>query len=418
MATLIGHHFDMVCLDEGHRCVNLDANVSQMLIRMQPKYRYVFTATPIPNVVSNLFSLMGWICVEDWYKGELRNAAWPYARHEIQRFIDTFQSQERDFTQEAMNDNERKGNGRWKSRSKCIKVSPIISSPARLLKLLKPNMAYISKVMCNERYTEAKIVDVRVGFGDEQAALYAHFMDRGNIDSRNPLIRARKQITYLRNICADPQGFSHGGPKVRSNFNPKTVAILELARDIINKGDQLVIVCARKGQTNTLHTALRDAGVKVSRIDSTISAEQHSHQSNLFKAGKTQVHLMGIKCAVAHSYSECPWMIIGSLEYSWGSLDQARGRIDRVNSKYARTIYCVLHRHSLEEVMFDVVATKCDAATICLQGKRVPRDFKPVDSSELLAKALDEFKDMNSEDETKCELAWPKLAATFKTHSR
>ena len=415
MASLIGHHFDMVCLDEAHRACNLEAITTKMVIRLQPKYRYLFTATPIPNVVSNLFPLMGWTCVPDWYKGERRNAAWPYARNELQRFIDQFQSIERDHTQESMNDSEALGTGRWKKRSsKCVKVSPIISSPARLLKILKPNMAYISKPMCNPKYKEPKLVDVRVDFGDQQARLYEHFMDRGNIACKNYLVRARKQISYLRNICADPAGFSHGGPRVKSNFNPKTVAILELARDIINRGDPVILVFARKGQSNTIHTALRDAGVLVSRIDSTIPAEQHSHQSNLFKSGKTQAMVMGIKCAVAHSYSECPWMIIGSLEYSWGSLDQARGRIDRVNSKYDRTIYCVLNRCSLEEVIFDVVATKQDAATICLQGKRVPRTFKPVDMGEVLAEALDEFKDMRSEDEIKCELAWPKLRDTFK----
>lgn len=414
MSTLIGHNFDMVCLDEGHRCCNLGANVSQMLIRLQPKYRYVFTATPIPNIVANLFSLMGWVCVEGWYKGNRRNVAWPYARGEIARFIDTFQAEERDFTQEELNAIAAKaaGNTRYKG-TKCIKVSPIISSPARLLKILKPSMAYISKPMCRPEYQEPKLVDVRVAMGTQQTKLYAHFMNRGNIQAKNPLVRARKQITYLRNICADPAGFSHGGPKVLSNFNPKTLTILELSRDIINRGDQVVIVCARVGQTNTLHMALRDAGVLVSRIDSTITAEQHSHQSNMFKAKRTQVCLFGIKCAAGYSFDECPNMIVGSLEYSYGSLEQARGRVDRVNSKYPRTIYCVLHRHSLEEVMFDVVATKQDAATICLRGQRVPREFKPVDSSEVLAQALDEFTADGSKSESECEGNWPKLRETF-----
>lgn len=67
--------WDMIALDEAHTCTNLSAQVTQALIRMQPKYRFAFTATPIPNVVSNLFSLMGWVCVPNWYRGKQRNSA-------------------------------------------------------------------------------------------------------------------------------------------------------------------------------------------------------------------------------------------------------------------------------------------------------------------------------------------------------
>ena len=417
LATEIGSQFDAVLLDEGHICCNLDAQVTQMLIRLQPRYRYVLSATPLPNVITNLFSLMGWVAVPDWYKGGRRNSAWPYAREDIARFQETFLVLERDLTQERLNEAvaRRAGNLNYRG-SRCEKPSPIISSPARLLKILSPNMAYISKAMCNPDYREPKLVDVRVPMGQEQTELYVWFMHRGNIAGKNPLVRARKQITYLRNICADPAGFTHGGPRESSNFNPKQVAILELVRDIVNRGEQVVVVCARKGQTNSLQAALRDARVLVSRIDSTIPADQHSRQSNLFKAKRTQVMLMGMKCAVAHSFSECPNMVIGSLEYSWGSLDQARGRIDRVNSKCDRMIYCVLHQHSIEEIIFDTVGTKSDSSAICLQGKRVPRDFKPVDMSEVLAQAITDFKDTGM-DERQCEAQWPRLRDSFSANA-
>jgi hypothetical protein len=136
------------------------------------------------------------------------------------------------------------------------------------------------------------------------------------------------------------------------------MTILELMRDIIKRGEQVVFISARKGLTNTIHVCLRDCGAIVSRIDSTVSAEQHSYQAHLFKAHKSQVMLMGIKCASSHSFSECPNEIIGSLEYSPGPLNQATGRIDRVNSKYDRTIYCVLNRHSIKFTDKDAVEEK------------------------------------------------------------
>ncbi|MEW6303779.1 MAG: SNF2-related protein [Verrucomicrobiota bacterium] len=412
LATRIGRHFDMVLLDEAHLVSNLEANVSQMLIRMQPKYRYAFTATPIPNLVSNLFSLMGWLCVEDWYQGDRRNTAWPYARHELGRFNDTFLSEERDFTEE---DRKRAADPTW--RGKCTKTSPVISSPARLLKLLKPTMAYISKLECNPEYKESQVIDVRVPMGKEQAKLYGHCLHRGNIPASNALVRARKQIAWLRNICADPAGFMKGGndvPRVSSNLNPKTVAILELVREILEREEQVVIVCSRLGQTNTLQHRLVDAGVPLARIDSTISPSQHAQQANWFKRGRARVQLMGIKCAMGYSFPDCPNLIIGSLEYSFGPFHQAKGRIDRVNSRWPRRIYCILHQQSIEETMFDAVAAKEDAATICLKGRRVPRDFQPVEIGELLAKSITAFTGERATSEAECELRWPALRAAIR----
>lgn len=130
------------------------------------------------------------------------------------------------------------------------------------------------------------------------------------------------------------------------------------------------------------------------------------------KAKQADVLIMGIKCAVGHSFNECPNLIVGSLEYSFGSLHQARGRVFRVNSKRNIKIYCVLHKDTIEEIIFDVVAVKQDAATICLHGKRIPRDFKPVDMSEVLAQTIIGFKG-EALSERECENKWPSLRSLF-----
>lgn len=409
LATLIAHEFDMVALDECHLFTNLSAQCTQMLIRMQPRYRFGCSATPVPNIVSNLFSLMGWITTPDWFKGGIRSVAWPYAREELGKFNETFLTVERDLTQERMN---KEKNPDWKG--KCEKVSPIISSPARLLKILKPTLSYISKKSCRADYTPPKIIDVRVPLGREQAALYAHFLDRSNIEAKHPLVRARKQTAYLRNICADPAGFTHGGPTALSNFNPKTLAMIELICDLTKKGEQVNVICARIGQTSTIARLLNDLGISYSRIDSTVAAELHSHEANKFKRKESQTCLMGIKCAAAHSFGGVQNQIIGSLEYSFGSLEQARGRVDRVTSPPGVTIYCVLIKSSIEELMFDVVSTKGDSAEICLQGRRVPREYRPVDASEILAQSIEGFDATGAVAESECEQRWPDIIAAYK----
>ena len=290
------------------------------------------------------------------------------------------------------------------------RTRPSSTSPARLLKLIKPNLAFISKEECRADYIKPKITDVRVPMGREQATLYGHFTNRANIRASNALVRARKQSAYLRNICADPAGFRHGGPKVLSNMNPKVIAILELVRDILSRGEQVDIINSRiRPTTDTLVSKLSEAGVAVARIDSTHEAEQHAYQANLFKLGRAQVMAMGIKCAAAYSFDACQNLIIGSLEYSWGTFAQACGRIDRVTNSVVKNIYCILHENSIEEIQYETVGLKGDAANLCLRGRRIPRDFKPVDGSEILAKALDRFDLSGSTPESKCEANWPKL---------
>jgi len=399
LATKVGDQFDMVLRDEAHVATNLGASITQMLIRLQPKHRWALTATPIPNIISNLFSLMGWLAVPNWYKGTARNAAWPYNRTEIGKFDNTFLSKERDETQELENLQRNKP-------SKCIKDSPIISSPARLLKLLKPTLAFISKRDCRPDYIEPEIIDVRVPMGKEQMKLYGHFLDRSNIKEQNPLVRARKQSAYLRNICADPAGFKHGGPTVSSNMNPKVLSILELAKDILSKGEQVVIINSRVGISNTISQKLAKLGATIARIDSTMDADQHPGQAELFKSGRAKVLIMGIKCAAAYSFDDCNNLIIGSLEYSYGPFNQAIGRIDRVTNKVKKKIYCILHKNSIEEIQYDIVSTKGDAAAICLRGQRVPRDYKPVDGSEILADAIGKFDVSGATPEIDCETKW------------
>lgn len=414
LATLIGHEFDFVGYDEAHKMQHLSSNVTQQAIRMQPRYRFAFTATPIPNLVSDLFPMAGWICVPEWYKGGVRNVAWPYAREDGGRFCKTFLSTERDLTQEAIN-------AEFEDlKEKVVKVSPVVSSPARLLKIITPWLAYISKKDCNPNLPPVHIHDVRVPMGSMQAGLYAHYMERGNIPAKNAMEAAAKQITILRAVTADPAATDWNNVnhlRVTSNFNPKASAILGLIANVVAKGEQAVVVCARCGQSAYLERRLTMAGVAVSRIDSSRLPSAHTAEASRFKAGKTRVLIMGIKCAQAHSFVQCRNLIIGSLEYSYGTFEQAIGRIYRVTTPAAVNVWCVLNQNTIEEVMFDTVANKGDAASICLRGQRVPRDYKPTDIGEILAVNYEKLRKKNAgvtPHETLIEEEWPEIQSRLQ----
>ena len=415
LATLItAHHgdaWDMAIIDEAHLCCNIDAFITRNLLRLQPKFRYAMTATPIPNIVTNLFSLMGWVCVPDWYKGERRNAAWPYAVDECHRFGETFLSVEQDKTAQEMA--RRSGVKGW--RRSGTKESPIISSPARLLKLLKPSMAYISKEDCNPDLNPCEIIDVRVDIGKEQQVLYAYWLNRANYlaeyGAKGALVIAQVQSTRLRGICASPATVSYNRGLCRSDFNPKTVTILQIIRDNLARGEQTVVVGARTDQSDTIARFISDAGVPIARIDTNTPSHLKAAEAKRFKKGDARVMFMGIKCAQGYSFEQCPNLIISSLEWSYGTLHQAKGRVWRLNSPKPVKVWVILHKNTIEELLFDRVAVKQDSATLCLQGRRVPRDFKTLDASEVLAEHMVNYR---AEDggillETECESQWPAL---------
>lgn len=403
LSTIIGpDYFDMVILDEAHLICNLNSQVTSNLIRMQPRYKFALTATPIPNMVWNIFSLMGWLCVPDWYQGQRSNPRWPFTKEEISRFRRKFVSKERDLTQELSN----------RQQGKDIppaKPSPLISEPAALLKLLRPCVAYISKEMCNPELQPCEVIDVRVPMGAEQRLLYTHYLDVSRIPCADPRFRYGVQMSYLRGICAEPATVEYEDdtrPMVSSNCNPKMIAILDTILKSVTSGEQIVHVSARINMSSEIARRLESCGISYSRIDGSI--RDHAIEAARFKAGDTQVMLMGIKCAQSYSFHQCSNLVIGSLEWSYGTFSQAKGRVWRLNSPKPVKIYVILHNDSIEELMYDKLANKEDAATVCLRGERVERDVVSIDTNELLAQHIGDMKeyDRGEPAEYATEEAW------------
>tara|TARA_R100000049_G_C1937724_1_gene81642 strand:+ start:104 stop:859 length:756 start_codon:yes stop_codon:yes gene_type:complete len=243
--------------------------------------------------------------------------------------------------------------------------------------------------------------------GKLQQKLYGYYTDRGNVPAANPLVRAMVQQSYLRNACADPGNL--GGNKF-SNFNPKTVAVLELILEAMERKEQIVVVSSRLGQTSEIEDRLRTAGVPYSRIDSSRKSDMHSKSASEFKQGLTKVMLMGIKMAQAFSFENCNNLVISSLEWSYAAKNQAMGRVWRLNSPKPVTVWCVLNENSIEEVMFDRVANKADAATLCLRGERVVNKGTVLDASEVIGNHIINYRDDGQTlSEEECEKQWPTL---------
>ena len=235
---------------------------------------------------------------------------------------------------------------------------------------------------------------MRVPMGAEQRALYSYYLDVAKIPCADPRFRQGVQMTYLRGICADPAGVEYeddNRPLVSSNCNPKLIAIMDTILKCVANGEQVVHVAARINQSDEIANRLDACGITYSRIDGTVT--DHAFEAGAFKAGSTQVMLMGIKCAQSYSFGQCSNLVIGSLEWSYGTFSQAKGRVWRLNSPRPVKIYVILHHDSIEEHMFDKLANKEDAATICLRGERVDTDVVSMDTAEILASHIDGWQE-------------------------
>ena len=390
-------HFDMIVLDEAHTvAANLKSQRGRAFIRMEAKYRFCLSATPIPNNIGDLFGLLGWVCVDQWHLGNRRNAAFPYSVEQQSNFENQYLAYDQDMT--ATMRNSVKYGKKGKQR-RVRKKSNIINQPTSLLKVLKPVLGYVEKDDCRKDMPSCDIHEVRVPLGKQQQVAYNLFQSmRSNVFA---------QYSQLRSVCADPMSYGS------SPFNPKIMTILQLVKERLENHEQVVIVNARHGMTNVLEEMLNEAGITTSRLDGTMSTRMQSQESHDFKDQKTMVMQMGIKCAMGHSYPLCPNLICSSLEWSFGTKEQAFGRVYRVNSMKPVKIWCVLHGDTIEDVMFSRVSDKQESALLCLHGKRMTRTPKFSSPEDVLAEHLIDYAAGEAIDEAECEKEWPALRTSM-----
>ena len=416
MATELGlETWDMVILDEAHHICNLDAQMTKNFIRLQPKFRYAVTATPIPNMIKNIFSLMGWLSVPYWYYGDRSNASWPFKLNELtgrMGFSHEFITKEVDHTQAKLNFKAGKG-------PSAKKESPKISQQTKLLKLLRPKVAWMGKMDCHPDMPKLNVVKMHVPMSKEQRLNYLHYMDASNVKTSNKMMRYGIQLAYLRGITATPKSCGKsrkdGSYNIYSgtDYTPKTHAILSNIYNIISRDEQVLVAAARVDQLFELRRRLAEAKIPVSMI--TGGNDDKAKDADDFKQGKTKVMLMGIKCAESLSFEQCSNMIIASLEWSYGVFDQAVGRCYRINSKKDVNCYVYLHEKSLEDMMFDKLCTKQDAATIALVGEKVDNEVITVDEHTVHVEHVMEWKELkgtinlNEDNEGKLLKDWEKI---------
>ena len=362
--------FDMIILDEAHCIQNMKSKITQSFLRLNARYQYALTASPIPNILKDIFPILGWLSGPRWFTGRYSYPSFPYFAYRDKVFSSLFLTKEVDLTRTeglAM-----AGENRIVQR-----VSPIPSNVVSLTALIKPLVASISKEDCNPHLVKCAVTEVRVPFSKEQGLLYQKCLNHNNLVGVKPEYRILAQGNILRGVCADPASSEYNINPVmcRTNYTPKVHVTMDLIIKILKAGEQVIVVSSRKGITDEIESRLRVLKVPYSRIDSSVDTKDHSRQAAEFKAQDSKVLLMGIKLAQGYSFDLCRNLILTSLEWSSVTREQAFGRHFRITSKRDVRVWCILNSGSLEEDMYQRVCMKESASSLILTGRTNDRSL-------------------------------------------
>ena len=430
LADLCQDTFECVCVDEGVRMKGEETEIGLGLRQMNPKYRYVLSATPIKNRLPDAFRL-AW-----WASGALpeAHARWPYPDSSAAReqFATEFLISERNLSKELKSEAKRR----------FVKLTPQVCNLHRLWKLFAPVILRRRKRDFGEDIVAKTRHVVRVPMGVEQAAVYKFHLEANYVD-KNGLPAIGAQLQALRMAAANPcsglldrPGFdtkTQGEPRSRSSHIPKLHAALKLIATILARGEQVVVFSAFHDSLDALSARLEESGVKHCVLDGRTSQKKRAAIASDFKLGPPKanttsvqasrtglriehrcstypVMLAGVECmAEGHSFPLCNNVILLAYSWAYDKFEQAINRVHRLNSRWDVNVYPIICEGSIDRKLEALIQEKGDAAELVLDGKLMAEHSAEVNLAELLHTARAEFAGKVVVDEKELAHAWVDL---------
>jgi hypothetical protein len=414
--------FDCVVVDEGTRLQGTESRIGASVRLLNPRYRLVLTGTPIKNRLESVFWLASWAAGS--------YGRWPYAPTEAakDRFANTFLKSERFVTREEL----AKQNGQ-KARN-TTKRSNRICSIHRLWKTLAPVIIRRRKADCGIDIPNKLVQPIIVKPGTSQLAVYRYHIEnpplRGKKKGSKPAHRRNQvgmQLTNLRlaalcpNTQALAEAFTAGEGPRRSwtEWTPKLFACLEIIRERLSRGQQVIIGSPFREFSQVLYGKLHEAEVPAVLLDGDTSPEERGLLAHDFKKGKYPVLIAGLKAmGEGHSFENCSHLILPALSYAFDENEQFIHRIWRLTSPGPVTIYPIVMRGSIDEKLHEIFTEKSDASNLAIDGKLFTEPPQDVDMESILAETIQAFSaNVDTVDEQTLILQWEATSARQLRHA-
>ena len=274
------------------------------VLGMRPKYRLALTGTPIKNRLPDVFHLAGWVCGHS----PEPTARWPYGNSAAHKssFANNHLVMEENLTKQAA----ARKRGQFQSyRKQTNKVTNI----HHLWKLLGPVIARRRKDQIGNDIVNKLIHPIRVLPGTQQQEVYRWHLAHPP-ECKTPLASLGAQLQALRQaaLCPWSSGLSRHNSSIR--WSPKMLAILHLAADLMEKGEQIIIYSPFQEFSTALKAALQDAAVSSLLLDGRAKNTLRGPLAADFKTGKYPVLIAGIESmGEGHSFECASHLVIPSL---------------------------------------------------------------------------------------------------------
>ena len=388
LGTLLADCFDCVVCDEAVRLKSGDKEssggsyIAGGVLGMRPKYRLALTGTPIKNRLPDVFHLAGWVCGHS----PEPTARWPYGNSAAHKssFANNHLVMEENLTKQ---DAARK-RGQFQSyRKQTNKVTNI----HHLWKLLGPVIARRRKDQIGNDIVNKLIHPIRVLPGTQQQEVYRWHLAHPP-ECKTPLASLGAQLQALRQaaLCPWSSGLSRHNSSIR--WSPKMLAILHLAADLMEKGEQLIIYSPFQEFSTALKAALQDAAVPSLLLDGRTKNTLRGPLAADFKTGKYPVLIAGIESmGEGHSFECASHLVIPSLSWAYDANLQAIERVHRLTSKQDVTIYAMITANSIDERLATIFQEKGDSSDLTLDGRLFDDDREEVSLADLIRSATLDF---------------------------
>ena len=390
LASIVHSTFDCVVCDEAVAFKSGTAKQAEGVLRMNPRYRLALTGTPIKNKFPDLFFLASWVT---GFNGK-PTARFPYGNTTGDRaaFTADFSAVEENLTKREKD--EREGN----ARRSYIRQDPTqLCNIHRLWRVLGPVTIRRRKddiPGCD--IVPKTVIPLRVMPGTRQKETYRWHIENAP-DHATPLASIGAQIMCLRQAAlhpANPQLRRPGCPLSVSagTFTPKIAAVLKLATDLMEQGEQLVVASPFTAFSEDLSTILTQASVPHLCLDGRTSPTQRGKMLTAFKDRRIPILIVGIKgMASGHDLNCCSNLVLPGIEWALDLNRQIVDRVHRLVSKKPVSIYVIVTQGTIDERLTAVWQEKGDASDLALDGRLIREKVDKLDPIAFLKEAVADF---------------------------
>jgi hypothetical protein len=272
--------------------------------------------------------------------------------------------------------------------------------------------------------------------GLSQAATYQFHLKARYLDvNGRPAVGAKLQALRIAAANATSEllirpehDVTPGAPRSRFSYIPKIASALELLRQAMERGEQVLVGSAFQNGLDVFSARLKEAGVKHLVLDGRVTQKRRGELARLFKQGCPRavaeglthrssdypIILAGQECmAELHSFHFCNNVILTAYSWAFDKFEQFINRAHRLNSPWPVNVWSVICDGSIDRKLEAGIGEKKDAAELVLDGHLLDETPGEVNLHELLHIAETEFKTVQTLDEEDLEKGWPHLRAAL-----